>query len=493
MIKIKIRRRHKRQPDFLAYERKFLIRGRTDSCGNGGVAMEMTVLKELAKDVGSEIYIVGGAVRNRLLGLSGGTDVDICGNIDPETIRERLGMDYAAAEINRRLGTLVILHRASGQRFEYTAFRQERYEGGRHVPHAVTFTDDICEDAVRRDFTVNAVYQNVTTGEIVDPTGGVADVKLRILRTVTRPEVVFGVDGLRIMRLARISAQLGFSIDEATLLAASELSYKLADISAERICAELKLILSADEKYDVADAQYNGLKTLVKTGAMTYVIPEILAGDGMAQRSDFHRYDVLEHTLQAVRFAPRDVRLAALFHDIAKAPLKISTGKMFGHDREGARMTREILSRLRFSNDEISETARLVDLHMTDIDGRMANKKVRIVIQQNQDIFEKLMQLKQADYLATGLKSGICPTTVKWRRLYSEMKEKGVPFSTGQLQIRAVELIDAFHLSGSRIGDMLSYLLKRCAVYGKNLTRQELISEADGFLKTQREAQSDQN
>ena len=204
-------------------------------------------------EAGEQVYAVGGYVRNQLADLPV-TDIDIAGTATYESL-SRILTDtsaYGVIERNRALGTVEIHVYGAPQtlKCEYTAFRCDSYRGGEHTPTSVSFTRDINKDALRRDFTVNAIYADLITGEITDPTAGIQDLKLRTLRTVCPS--VFTEDGLRIMRLFRFASQLDWDIDDATLKSAKANAALLKDISKERIFEELRMILTSDTKYPLS-------------------------------------------------------------------------------------------------------------------------------------------------------------------------------------------------------------------------------------------------
>lgn len=442
-------------------------------------------LRQLQALLPSPVYLVGGYVRNCLLGLTA-TDMDIAGIATPEEVRLAIeGSVFHATEIKKDLGTIKIMHSESEEYFEYTTFRKERYLGGAHMPHSVSFTDSLKEDAMRRDFTMNAVYCNVETGEIVDPLNGTEDISKRVIRAA-EPSKIFAGDGLRIMRLARFAAELDFETDNGTMACAKQFCGCLKDISEERKRVELDSILFADIKYGVEYAQYKGLKLLCDTGAMAYVIPELLEGETLSQRSDYHKYPVMEHIFQTVKYACPKVRKAALFHDIAKPKRYFESGGMAGHDKEGETLTRMIMKRLRYPKAVTEHVCRLVKLHMADLDGKMREKKVRVFIADNADIFEELMLLKQADFLGSGLFTGVCPTTEKWRQIYARMRQDGTPFTVKDLKISAMDLMTEFNVSGSIVGETLKTLRDESVKNPDlNASREKLLKEAEWLIYRQ--------
>ncbi len=230
------------------------------------------------------LYIVGGFVRNAILGFCE-TDIDICSRLLPEEITAILpNKKYEVKLINPKLGTVHIRVNATGEEYEHTTFRAERYNtGGAHSPETVRFVDDSSLDASRRDFTCNALYYNILTHEVVDYYNGVTDTRAHILRTVETPEYVFSRDGLRILRLVRIASELDFEIDAHTFEVAKKMSSQLRDISQERFNKEIVAILFADYKYDAIDnpqAYVTGLKRLGDLEAWEYVLPGLYRAIG---------------------------------------------------------------------------------------------------------------------------------------------------------------------------------------------------------------------
>lgn len=221
----------------------------------------MALAKKLKKY--APLYIVGGYVRNSLLGITP-SDVDLASKLTPERIAEILnGTKFEVKEISKKLGTITI--RCGKELWEHTTFRKDNYDTtGRHVPKNVDFVEDVREDAKRRDFTINAIYYNILKDEIVDVYSGVYDLQRKILRCVETPSYVFKSDGLRILRMVRFACELNFKIDRATLNMARKMSYRLNDIVGSRKYTELINIINSPTKYSISkkNADMYGLKLL---------------------------------------------------------------------------------------------------------------------------------------------------------------------------------------------------------------------------------------
>lgn len=398
-------------------------------------------LNELADYFGGSLYVVGGAVRDALCGKTP-SDIDLAAPLKGEKVEILLKKsDFHVCAESPRLGTLKIFR--GNESFEYTAFRVDSYaEGGRHAPSEVRFTENIEEDAMRRDFTVNALYYDIKSGAIVDPLGGVADMHNMKLKTCREPEKTLGEDGLRLMRLVRIAAETGFIIDKETYAAAVSCAALLADVSEERKRDELLKILNADLKNGVTDGHYRGLQLLLSLGLLEFIAPELLENKDFPQNAEYHKYAVLEHVFQTVRFAEPRVRVAALFHDVAKALCKRKFGKMQDHPAEGAKMTDEIMRRLKFSNAERERVVRLVETHMYDLDCKTGENKLRRFIQKNFDLIDDLCALKNADGAARGFGEEENPSAARMAALRDEMVSEGVPMTIAELSVNGADLIE---------------------------------------------------
>ena len=437
-------------------------------------------LRALAQKAPFPLYIVGGAVRDALADLPASPDVDLCAPAPAEQL-SALAQEAGIA-VNGVYKTTGTVNMTDGEnKLEFTSFRTDRYGGGEHAPSSVKFTKDIRKDALRRDFKCNAVYYNIRTGELADPLGGISDIENRRITTTRDADEVFAEDGLRLMRLARQAAQLGFVPTVECILGAKFNAARIAKIVPERIFAELQLILHADEKYGRTYAHYEGLQVLEATDVLAYILPELAAGKGMAQRSDFHAHDVLEHSLRTCKYADKSIRLAALLHDVGKPAAFRETGKFHGHDVLGEGIAREVLERLKAPKKVTELVCRLTALHMYDLDGKAREGKVRSFIVKNYDVYEPLLLLKQADY--SGCKDDLapCPTLVKWRGIEEKMRAEGVPFTLKELAVRGDALRGI--LPAEQTGRALEALLLWCAQDGRRNEKGALLREAARLAK----------
>ena len=430
--------------------------------------------------MGEPVYLVGGAVRNALLGLPR-SDLDVAGAPAPETVEARcMAAGLAVARVNRSLGTVGVA--VDGEMVEYTAFRAERYApGGAHRPEAVRLGAGMAEDAVRRDFTCNALYADCATGAVFDPTGGLQD-----LGTCTLRQAAPGTlrsDALRILRMVRFACELGFGIEAETFEAARAHVGGLADIAPERRREELDKILVCDAKYPSAgrDGQRSVLRALhlvTELGAWPYLIPEVEEGRDQAQRPDHHKYPVMEHLFHTCAAAPaaRTMRLAALLHDIGKPACLRETGRLWEHARYGEAIVRARLGTLRYPNDVTDGVAALVRHHMYDIQGTARESTLRMrFVRWGRTLTAQLIELREADIRGSGLDTDyVC---ARWRTIFADMCAHGTPFSEAELAIGGREIMQALGIgAGARVGEIKRELLLHCARQPKDNTRDRLLA-----------------
>ncbi|WP_157063581.1 CCA tRNA nucleotidyltransferase [Luteipulveratus mongoliensis] len=338
----------------------------------------LTELGDLFTSEGHELALVGGPVRDAFLGRTS-PDIDLTTSASPEQTEKLLKQwGDATWDMGRTFGTIGT--RRGATVVEVTTYRADAYEPESRKP-IVAFGTSLHDDLIRRDFTVNAMALRLPDLSFEDPHGGLVDLAARRLRTPSTPEVSFSDDPLRMMRAARFSSQLGFTVDDPTRTAMTEMSDRLAIVSAERVRDELtKLLLSPSPRA--------GLTLLVDTGLADQMLPELPAL--RLEVDEHHRHkDVYEHSLivleQAIELeGPRTVRglgavepvsgpdlvlrLAALLHDIGKPPTRrfeAGGGVSFHHHEVvGAKMTRNRLRALRFDKDTVKAVSRLVELHL---------------------------------------------------------------------------------------------------------------------------------
>ena len=357
---------------------------------------------------GEEIALVGGPVRDAMLGRLH-NDLDFTTSARPE-VTERLLKGWAEAtwDIGRAFGTIGC--RRGEWQVEITTYRSDAYDSASRKPE-VKYGDSLVGDLARRDFTVNSMALSLPDEQLEDPYGGVVDLAHQVLRTPGRPEDSFSDDPLRMMRAARFSAQLGFTVAPEVVAAMQDMAERISIVSAERVRDELvKLMLSPDP--------VRGLRLLVDTGLAGHVLPEVPAL--ALERDEHHRHkDVYEHSLivleQSIDLEERlshlsgggpdfTSRFAALMHDVGKPKTRRfaedNVVTFHHHDVVGAKLTRKRMQALKFSNDQIDEVAKLVELHLRFHgygSGEWTDSAVRRYVRDAGDQLERLHVLTRAD------------------------------------------------------------------------------------------------
>ncbi len=401
-------------------------------------------LKDLAEAFApyARLYLVGGCVRDELLNVEC-YDVDVCAQLGVDDVKKALlNTEFVVSDKNLRMGTVHI----SSDNFvvEYTTFRKDSYDerSGNHTPIGVEFTSDITLDARRRDFKCNALYKDVLTGEIVDVTGGLDDIKNKKISTADEPKIVFEADGLRILRMVRFACELGFDIEDNTFEVARQNAWRVKDIAVERIRDELCKIFVSDTRHKelaLVGAHRKGIDLLDTLGLIDMLLPELARLKGLEQPKKYHLYDAYEHSLKAFEVAPSAIRWSALLHDVGKAEAVARYGNMHGHDLIGEEIVRDICNRFKFSNDETRRMCRLVRWHMVDLDGCTSWNKLRRFVAKNMDIVDDLCALMRADAIAS---CGADKADIRIARVAQELRADGTPLAIKELSVSGKDLVD---------------------------------------------------
>lgn len=422
-------------------------------------------------EAGYEAYIVGGCVRDAILGKTP-QDWDITTSAKPEEVK---ALFRRTIDTGIQHGTVTVMLDKEG--FEVTTYRIDgKYEDSRH-PKEVTFTPNLVEDLKRRDFTINAMAYNEKDG-LIDIFDGIGDIERKMIRCVGDARERFREDALRIMRAVRFSAQLGYTIEEQTKEAICELAPNLKNISAERIQVELvKLLVSPNPDY---------LKIAYDTGVTKIILPEFDKEMETPQNHPHHIYTVGEHTLHSLKYVEENkyLRLGMLFHDIGKPDTMTMDDRgihhFHGHPAAGEEITRSVLRRLKFDNDTISRVCKIVRYHDygngVDPDMRIVRRAVNKI---GEDIFPMLFPVKYADTLAQSLykRQEKLDALEKWKKLYGEMIEQRQCVSLKTLAVTGRDLIAEGMQPGKEIGEMLQVLLDLVLDNPANNTKEFLLAE----------------
>lgn len=409
----------------------------------------MKILKKLSA-AGFKAYFVGGCVRDKLMGRQI-HDFDIAVSALPEEVTQ-LFREHTVVPTGLKHGTVTVVFDSIP--YEITTFRIDGEYSDSRRPDKVRFTAELEEDLSRRDFTMNAIAMDAD-GKIVDPFGGAEDIKKRIIRCVGDPELRFREDALRIMRGIRFASQLGFSVEKCTSSAIHSMKDRLNLISKERICSELDKLVCGENCVEVL---------LGYSDVLTEIIPEFSACIGFEQRSDYHCYNVWEHTARAVGSADADdilLRRSLLFHDIAKPKCakfdEQGKGHFKGHAEASAAMTAEIMKRLRYSNKAIEQTCMLIRHHSDKIRTKADVKRLLNSI--GDELFFQLIEMKKCDNFAK--RSFVLSENPEFDRFAETAREiidSEECYKLRQLKIKGNDLIES-GLNGAEISRTLNELL----------------------------------
>lgn len=416
---------------------------------------------------GYEAYAVGGCIRDSILGREP-EDWDITTSAMPEETKALFDKTF---DTGIQHGTITVLLEKEG--FEVTTYRIDgKYEDSRH-PKEVTFTRNLREDLLRRDFTINAMAYNETDG-LVDIFGGLEDLEAGMIRCVGTAKERFKEDALRILRGVRFAAQLGFDIEEDTRQGMKELAWTLQNISAERIQVELVKMITSKRPEMVREAYELGMTRIV--------LPEFDQLMTTGQETPHHMYSVGEHTLHAMKNIRADkiLRLAMLLHDMGKPALKTvdeaGVAHFKKHALESERIAGNVLRRLKFDNDTIRKVTRLVRCH--DLRMPATAKSVRRAMNKiGEELFPYYMEVRRADVLAQSMyqREEKIENLDQIEELYHQIVEDGDCVSLKDLAVTGRDLIASGMKPGKKIGEKLEELLKLVIEDPKLNTKEELL------------------
>lgn len=429
---------------------------------------------ETLQKAGYEAYAVGGCVRDTILGRKP-NDWDITTSAKPLEIK---ALFRPTIDTGIQHGTVTVLRNHVG--YEVTTYRIDgEYEDSRH-PKEVTFTSNLKEDLLRRDFTINAMAYNDKDG-LVDEYGGLQDIRDGIIRCVGVAKERFTEDALRMMRAVRFSAQLGYTIDEDTKEAIRQLYPNLEKISAERINTELtKLITSGHPDY---------IREAYELGITSVVLPELDVCMPFDQHNKHHCYTVGEHILHTLGNIEDDkvLRYTMLFHDLAKPKCQTEDSNgiyhFHGHNKVSAEMAHVIMKRLRFDNDTMHKVEKLIANHDRDIEPTKQAVR-RAMNDMGEDLFPMLLMVKEADVSAqSDYKREEKESILKqlWS-LYDEIVEADECVSLKKLKITGSDLIALGQTPGPQIGKILQSLLEKVLDHPEMNDKEVLILEAKELI-----------
>ncbi|MFH0818383.1 MAG: CCA tRNA nucleotidyltransferase [Patescibacteria group bacterium] len=438
------------------------------------------VLNQL-KAGGFEAYIVGGSVRDILMDKEP-KDWDVTTNATPQEIQKA----FINSFYNNVFGTVGVV--VEGDTVEVTTYRSETSYSDKRHPDKITFSKTLDEDLRRRDFTVNAMAYDGNS--IIDNYSGKKDLEKKIIRAVGDPNERFNEDALRMLRAIRFSAQLDFYIEEQTWRAIIKLKKNIIHVSGERIRDELIKIIDSDDAL-------RGMWLLKESGLQKIILPELESGVGVKQNKH-HPYTVYFHNLLTMQYCPSEnylVKLAALFHDIAKPETKQGddiNATFYNHEHMGVKTTRQIMKRLKFSAEEISKVVHLVKNHMFYYNiGEITDAGVRRLIRRvGNDNIQDLLDIRIGDRLGSGCaKAKPYKLEELERRIIKVQKD---PIDTRMLKINGHILCEQYGMEeGAKVGVIMHLLLEE-VLDDPNLNTEEYLHQKAQELIKEHEKMSEE-
>lgn len=441
--------------------------------GKINVPKQVNMVLKALEDHGFEAFIVGGCVRDAIMGIAP-KDYDVTTSALPEEIKE-VFKDFHVIETGIKHGTVTVM--VDNEPIEITTYRiDENYVDNRH-PENVRFTRSLKEDMARRDFTMNAIAYNPACG-LVDYYGGLEDIRRGVIRAVGEADKRFEEDALRIMRALRFSSVTGFAIEEATAEAALRHKDFLNNISAERIQVELvKLLCGKDARRVMMEF----------TDILAVILPELLEMKGFDQCNAYHIYDVLEHTAVAVENTPAEpvLRLSALLHDTGKPETFFQdctgVGHFYGHNLASKRIAEDLLERLKFDNDTKEKVLLLVEKHDMQIKAEETAVK-RALNKLGEENFRNLIALARADNKAQNpIISKRQEHFDKLLAIAEEIILKEECFSLKALAVNGRDLMEIGFRPGPQLGKALENLLEAVISGEIENKKEELLKKAIDF------------
>lgn len=429
---------------------------------------------------GHEAYVVGGWVRDALIGRIP-HDCDVCTSATPDEVRELFsGSGVPVVPTGEKYGTVSVVFDKHSPT-EITTFRIDgKYEDGRH-PNEVAFTPSLEEDLKRRDFTINAMAYDPGNDEIIAlDESSFNDAELKIIRCVGDPDDRFAEDALRMLRAIRFCATLGFQLEAGTMASIARNAHLIKKVSAERVREELTKILCSERPETLLLAQ--------SLGITKYILPEFDALEGCTQNNKWHRMSLIDHTFAVVRGVDRNnkaLRWAAFLHDFGKPKCwtKDEAGHdhFYGHPGVSAKLAEYILSRLKFDNDTLNKVVHLCAKHdrMSFITSAGEKAYRRAIADIGVDFFVEWAELANADIMAHSSLAfrDLLPTLSRMKEIYSSsVSDDRSAFKVKDLAIDGNVVCEVLGIEpGPEVGKALAFLLKAVIDDPSKNTQEELV------------------
>jgi len=439
---------------------------------------EVKTVAEILHKAGYESYLIGGAVRDQLLGKPA-KDFDLTTDAKPEDVMKLFkrviptGIEHGTVTV--MMGKLPV---------EITTYRLDgAYSDGRR-PDKVAYTPNIVEDLKRRDFTINSIAYNIIKGDLLDPNGGLEDLNLGLIRAIGNPEERFDEDGLRSIRACRFASQLKFEISDATLEGIQKSLHRIPGLSKERIFDEMVKIIKT-EKPSVS------FQLFKETGILEILFPDLQNCIGVGQKGS-HAFDVFEHSIYSCDGVPAsevEIRFAALFHDIGKVKALTENPdgsiQFHNHEKISSRMAYHIMKDYRFPNQFIKKICHLIEHHMFHYQEEWTDSAVRRFISRvGEEHLSDLFLLRQGDIWGTECRHRTNQNLIDFKGRIASIMEQEHAFRIKDLDIDGYRLNRLAKIpKGPKMGQVLEFLLEAVLDDPSMNQEEKLVDMATRFYK----------
>jgi len=457
------------------------------------IPKELIRLAEIFKSNHHKLYIVGGFVRDSLLNIQSAVrdDIDLCSDVKPNELKDILkNSEFKVKSLNDFVGVVAI---EGLKRYEHATFREEIYNNESHLPNKVQFIDDLKKDAQRRDFKINAIYYDILEEEIIDPLGGVLNLKERIIETTKDAKYVFNDDPERILRLIRFACALGFDIPENELKYAKKNAAKIAFISKFRLRNEFEKLLTCDKIYPqlyyTSEAHFRAMVLIGELDAWKYILPAVdeIKNSNITDRKGELIYD---HTLNCLKNASAKIRMAILLHDAAKVKTIKERKTFFGSKEFVSIIVNKNLGidGLGYNKEFLNKITRTILGYDFNNLGFARKSSIKQFIFKNKDIIENIIEIKTVIKNENRLIMKPIKCAEKLRNIYNEMLKKSAPFRLEDLNINGNQIIENFpNIKLENLDILLNNLLLIAAVNPKKNNMKDLIIVANKVINSKRD------
>lgn len=421
---------------------------------------DVYLINKILNKYNKKCYAVGGCVRDLFLNKTP-HDIDLTTNANPDEIEDIFQKEgYKTIPSGKEFGTISVI--VNKEVYEITTFRKEGNYSNNRKPDQIEFISDIKEDLSRRDFTWNAMAIDLTTNELFDPFGGVSDLENHILKTVGDPNDRFSEDYLRMLRAVRFATKFNFKLDDKIKDSMQKLKNGITSLSMERVQKELSNIL-------LTNKPSIGFEIMKETGILKIILPEVDILDSVEQNNKYHTKNVFYHTMDVIDGSKNDliIRLAALLHDTGKEKAKTTTEKdgvkkdsFIGHEIESAIIARNVMKRLKYSNNVVEKVVKLIELHQVELMPK--NVKMKRFLNKVGDDVHNWEELRRADIKAHNpeVVGGHLEHLDKLKSFYNNILDNKHPYAKSHLAINGNDIQKILNIKpGKIINNFLDELL----------------------------------